>query len=149
MRLPECITALRWTKELSVGNGIIDSEHRNLIGMVNDVVHAIGMRDCGALEQAFGLLEDWLCVHFSNEAKIAQAINLDLSGRGPAQYHSLLELRRMRDELLAGNGIWPGGARDHFARSLKGWMIDGHIIDSDMPMKPALQARDYRFCPCW
>lgn len=47
MRLSECITALRRTRELSVGNGIIDYEHRNL-GMVNDVVRAIGTRDCGA-----------------------------------------------------------------------------------------------------
>lgn len=61
--------SLIWTKKLSIGNAIIDAEHRNLISMVNGVSHEIKIRDGSALSQAFKLLDNWLCVHFVNEDK--------------------------------------------------------------------------------
>ena len=138
---------LKWAKKLSVGNEIIDAEHRDLIGMVNGVTRAMGARDCHALAQAFELLEGWLYVHFANEEKIAQAVNFDFSNHKPAQQYSLKELQHMRDELIAKNGLWSDDAVDHFTLSLKNWVIDGHIINLDMLMKPALQAYDYEFRP--
>lgn len=138
---------LAWSEHLSVGNSVIDSEHRNLISIVNDVVHAIGARDCQALAQAFEQLEDWLCIHFANEEHIARAIKFDFSKHSSAQQHLLKELQHMRSELIAKDGMWSDGAVDHFARSLKHWMIDGHITNLDMLMKPALQALGYEFWP--
>lgn len=137
--------AIKWTKELSVGNEVIDSEHRNLIGMVNDVAHAIWKRDCAALEQAFEALEDRLQAHFVNEESIARTVGFVFSKHKPAQQYSLKELRHMRDELLTKNGTWSDGAADHFTNSLEKWMIDGHIIKLDMQMKPALLSRFYDF----
>lgn len=64
--------SIAWTKRLSVGNALIDAEHRNLIGMVNDVVCAIRAMDCLALSETLQLLEDWLGVHFANEERIAR-----------------------------------------------------------------------------
>lgn len=141
------MTNLTWTKKLSVGNEILDSEHRNLICLVGDVVCAIKARDCPALAQAFELLEDWLFVHYANEERIAQAVNFDFSGHKPAQQYSLQELRLMRDELAARNGTWSDDTVEHFTRSLKKWIIDGHIVNLDMRMKPTLQARCYKFWP--
>lgn len=138
---------LIWTNKLSVGNAIIDSEHRNLISMVNDVSHGIKTRDGSALSQAFKLLEHWLCVHFVNEEKIAQAINFHFEQHKLAQQHSLKEIQHMRNELAAKDGMWSDSAMAHFNRSLKNWMIDGHIIKLDMLMKPALQNYDYNFWP--
>lgn len=141
------MTGLMWTKKLSVGNEIVDAEHRNLIRMTNDVAQAIRTRDGSALAQAFELLENWLCVHFTNEEKIAEAVKFDFSSHKLAQQYSLKELRHMRDELIAKNGMGSDGAVAHFTRSLKNWMIDDHIINLDMLMKPALQAYDYKFWP--
>ena len=138
---------IKWTKELSVGNEVIDSEHRNLISLTNDVVHAIWARNHLALIQAFEMLENWLQIHFVNEEKIARMAGFDFSNHKPAQQHSLKELRHMRDELIAKNGIWSDGAADHFARYLKKWVIDEHIDGLDMQMKPALQSRPYGFRP--
>lgn len=138
---------LKWTNQLSVVNEIIDSEHRNLIGMVNNVAHAIRARDCHTLSHALELLENWLRIHFVNEQKIAQAVGFDFSNHKPAQQFLLKELQHMRKELIAKNGLWSDGAVNHFARYLKNWMIDRHIINLDMPMKPALQTHDYNFWP--
>ncbi|MDP4028605.1 MAG: hemerythrin domain-containing protein [Gallionella sp.] len=136
---------IKWTKELSVGNEVIDSEHMNLIGLTNGVVHAILKRDCAALAQAFEMLEDRLHAHFVNEEKIALAAEFDYSKHKQAQLYSLRELRHMRDELLAKNCVWGDGTVDHFTRSLRNWMIDGHIVKLDMQMKPALLSRPCDF----
>ena len=88
--------AIQWIKELSVGNEIIDSEHRDLIGLVNDVAHAIWKRDCATLAQTLEILENRLHAHFVNEEKIARAAGFDFSGHKSAQQYSLKELRQMR-----------------------------------------------------
>lgn len=62
---------LAWSEELSVGNAMIDSEHKDLIIIVNNVEHAIRARDSSALSRAFKLLEDHMRIHFTNEEKIA------------------------------------------------------------------------------
>lgn len=138
---------LVWTNHLSVGNAIIDADHRNLIGMVNDVNLGIKTRDGSALLQAFKLLENWLCVHFVNEEKIAQAVKFPFAQHKMAQQHSLKELQYMKEEWVAKNGAWSEGSAKHIARSLRNWMIDEHIIKLDMLMKPILQNYDYNFWP--
>ena len=55
----------------------------------------------------------------------------------------------MRDELIAMKGMWPDSVTEHSINFLKTWMIDGHIVNLDMRMKPALQAFDYKFWPGW
>ena len=138
---------LKWTAELSVGNAVIDAEHKNLINMANDVAHAIRARDCSALAQAFEALENWLNVHFMNEEQIALAAKFDFSNHKVKHQHWLKELRYMRDELVCKDGVWSDSAVDHFTRSLKYWMIDKHIVDLDMQMKPVLKNHPYNFMP--
>lgn len=138
---------LTWTKDLSVGNAIIDADHRNLIGMVNKVMYEIRTKDIPTLLYAFESLEGWLYPHFANEEKIAQAIGFPFRRHEQAQQHSLRELRYLKNELAIKEGVWSDGAVKHFTGFLKNWMIDEHIIKLDMQMKPAFQAYDYNFWP--
>jgi hemerythrin-like metal-binding protein len=91
---------LAWTEQLSVGNAVIDSDHKNLINMVGDIVHAIGARNHHTLAKAFELFERWLSAHFANEEHIARAIKFDFSKHKPAQLFSLKEILHLRDELI-------------------------------------------------
>ena len=63
---------------MSVGNAILDSEHRNLITKVNNIMSLIETGDYAALPGAFELLETWLMTHFENERTFAQARHLGL-----------------------------------------------------------------------
>jgi hemerythrin-like metal-binding protein len=137
---------LVWTKELSAGNAVIDSDHKNLIAVVNGIERAIRARDYSVISQAFELLEGWLCVHFANEDKIARATKFDFSKHKHAQQYSLRELQYFKDELVAKKGILCEGAIEHYALFLRDWMTE-HITKVDMPMKPMLQALDYKFWP--
>lgn len=136
---------MAWTEQLNVGNELIDSEHRNLISLSNDVTRAIKARDSSGLARAFEQLEQELCLHFANEEKMAQAVNFDFSHHQLAQHYGLNELRFLRDLLVAKNGLWFDGAIEHFACFLKNWMIDDHIVRLDMRMKPVLQTYPYNF----
>lgn len=138
---------LAWTKQLSAGNAIIDSDHKNLIAVVNGIERAIRARDYPVISQAFELLEGWLCVHFANEDKIARVAKFDLAKHKQAQQYSLKELQYFKDKLVARKGIWCESAIEHYAHFLKVWMTE-HITKVDMPMKPMLQALDYKFWPC-
>lgn len=138
---------LTWTEQLSVGNAILDADHRCLLSFVNDVANAIRAGDGSSLAQGFGLLENCLGVHFENEEKIALAIKLPFGQIKLAQQYSLKELQLMRNELVGRGGIWSDNMAEHFSQSLKKWMIDEHIIKRDMLMKPVLQTHDYNFWP--
>jgi len=136
---------LAWTEQMSVGNAAIDSDHKNLIDIVNDIISAIRARDSVTLPQAFARLEHCLCVHFEIEEKIAQAVNFDFSRYKQEQQYALRELQHLRDELVAKSGVWSDGAVAHFTGFLKNWMIDDHIIRLNMLMKPTLQSHSYDF----
>ncbi|MHB0926600.1 MAG: bacteriohemerythrin [Gallionellaceae bacterium] len=135
-----------WTKQLSAGNAVIDSDHKNLIALINGIERAIRAKNHSVISQAFELLEGWLCVHFANEERIARVVNLDFSKYRQAQQYSLKELQYFRNELVGKKGVWCDGAIKHYSHCLRRWMTE-HIIKVDMPMKPMLQALDYLFWP--
>lgn len=137
---------LAWSEELSVGNAMIDSEHKNLIIVVNSVEHAIRARDSFALSRAFKLLEDCMRIHFINEEKIAQAVNFPFTNNKQEHYYLLKLLQHMRDELEAKNGILSEDATEHFSHFLSDWMTE-HILKEDMLMKPVLQTYPCDFKP--
>lgn len=143
---------MSWNKQLSVGNTIVDSEHKHLISLVNQVERAMKtameLRDGAPLLHAFDQLEDELLRHFRNEEKIAGAIHFPFDEHMKAQEHMLTELHYLRSELMAKDCIWTRSALEHFCEFLDAWMTE-HITKTDMPMKSVLQGYDYNFWPDW
>jgi len=137
---------LVWTKQLSVGNAVIDSDHKNLIAIINGIQRVISEKEHSAVSLTFEFLEGWLCVHFNNEERIAQAAYLDFSHYKQAQDYSLKKLQYLRDELISKNGIWSDSAIRYYSHCLMLWMNE-HINRVDMPMKPGLQTLGYPFWP--
>lgn len=137
---------LEWSERLSVGNAMIDSEHRDLLKIINDVERAIRAKDSVALLQAFNLLEDGVCTHFVNEEKIAQAVNFAFTQNKPEHQYVQKEFHHIRDELVDKNGVWSESAAAHYSYFLSEWMIE-HILQEDMLMKPVLQTYPYDFKP--
>jgi hypothetical protein len=68
--------ALAWSNKLSVGNAVIDSEHRNLIVMVNSIEATFKSRDISALSQELEQVEYWLCAHFQNRKGLRRRLAL-------------------------------------------------------------------------
>lgn len=137
---------LAWTDNLSVGNAIIDSDHKKLITMINSAECMIHKRDSFALSQAFDQIECWLHVHFSNEEIIAQAIGFSFVKNNLDHEYLLKTFRLMRDVIVGKNGVWDEGAAEHYSEFLSDWFTC-HIIREDMLMKPILLTYPYNYKP--
>lgn len=135
-----------WTNQLSVGNAVIDSEHQNLIVMIDRIESMIRAKNAASLPQELEQFERDLCVHFINEEKLAQAVNFPFDKNKQEHQFVLKEFQRMKDELLARKGSWTDDAAKHYANFLSDWLT-GHIVREDMLMKPVLQTHDYKFWP--
>jgi hemerythrin len=131
---------------MSVGNESIDSEHKTLLNMVNDIERAIRKRNSAALLQAFKLFEDAVHIHFRNEANIAKAINYPFDEHKLEHQYVLNELQTMRDELISNEGRWSESAVEHYYGFLSEWTTV-HIGEDDMRMKAILDTYPYNFKP--
>lgn len=136
--------ALVWSSELSVGNAIIDSEHRNLIVMVSGLEAAIKAKDGSSLSQELEQIEYWLCAHFKNEKRIASAVGLDLTRIESVHRNLLEEFHRVRDKLDAMGDMWSDKVARQCYQHLCDW-ITGHVVKEDMLMKPTLKKHEYNF----
>lgn len=136
--------ALVWSSKLSVGNAVIDSEHRHLIVMVNSLGTTINARDGSALLQELEQIEYWLCAHFKNEKRIALAAGFDPARLESVHRSLLAEFHRMRDGLNALGSMWSDRSAKKYYQSLCDW-ITGHVLEEDMQMKPMLEACEYNY----
>lgn len=135
-----------WKNFWSVGNAIIDSEHRNLLEMAYGIEAMIKKGDISAVSQELEQFEYWLCDHFENEEEIALAINFDFFKNGLEHQKLLEEFHRMKDELMSYGNTLPTGAAKRYSHFLDEWLV-AHILKEDMLMKPLLQAHAYDFMP--
>ena len=103
-----------WTNQLSVGNAMIDSEHQNLIVMIDRIESMIRAKDAASLPQELEQFERYLCVHFINEEKLAQAVSFPFEKNKQEHQFVLKEFQRMKDELLAKKGAWTDDAAKHY-----------------------------------
>lgn len=137
---------LEWSKQLSVGNDLIDSEHRDLLKVLNEVESAIRARDSSNLPRMLRALKDCVSVHFADEERIAQAIGFDFTHNKREHEYVQNELAHMSEELVARNGLWSESAAMHYSYFLSEWMVQ-HILQEDMLMKPLLQTYPCDFKP--
>lgn len=138
--------ALIWSRQLSIGNRILDSEHKNLYGIINKMACSIAARDVAALSEAFELLENCLCTYFVVEERIAQAINFDFAQHRLAHRQLLEEFQRMKGELTAEKGLRPGGDEANYAHLLTNCLMH-HIKEDSRPLKMVLDTHFYDFNP--
>lgn len=135
-----------WTKKLSVGNALLDSDHKKLIDLVNHIELAIRAKDRDALPEMFNQLIDCVSVHFENEKRIARTIDFPFAEHELEYQYVQQELLHMRDELLNKDGRWSESAAEHYSYFLSAWFSD-HLTEEAMLMKPVLKALPYDFDP--
>lgn len=137
---------LTWSKRMSVGNETLDSEHKHILKLINEIDRAIGAKDSARFAQTLKQLEDSARMHFSNEARIAQAIDYAFVQHHSEHQHILDRIQDIETELAAHHGKWSASVAEHYFQLLSGWAID-HIDDHDMQMKLLLETLPYDFKP--
>ena len=138
--------ALTWTKQLSVGNAVLDAEHEQSLRLIDDIQCAIETKDSQAMLRSLKQFMDCMHAHFENEERLARTVNLPFSEHDLDHQNLRKEIQSIENELEAQNGVWHEHAVDHYADFLREWLI-GHITGEDMMMKPALEILTYEYEP--
>lgn len=134
---------LMWTKQLSVGNAIIDADHKELFGLASNIDCVIKAKDHSALPRAFKLLNACMNRHFLNEELLAHALDIPFAMHKVAHQNMLTELDLSRHQ-IEKDSVVAIYVMEHYAQFLLDWLVE-HIAEEDMPMKPVLHNHPYDF----
>lgn len=121
---------MSFSKELSMGNRIIDATHKKLNSRINEISYLIAARDAAGLSEAFELLENCLLAYFAIEENIARAVNFDFVKHRLDHENLLSKCQQIKDALLAENGAGLEIKGKHYVDLLKNYLIR-HIKDDE------------------
>ena len=130
---------LLWREELSVGNNVIDADHKYLIEIINMVQQSLEAKDRTELNRLLDDLSNYSLVHFDREEKIANAAGYAQAQQLGLSHKSLLkQLEQVRAEIEEMGQGWSPEVARHFTNFLRDWLIN-HVINEDCLMKPLLE----------
>lgn len=139
--------SLAWREQLSVGNNVIDSDHRYLIDIINRVEMSLNRKAAKELAAELESLTRYSQEHFVREEKIALAAGYTQTPKlGDSHAALLAKLEQVKLEVSQMGQEWSDETADHFASLLRNWLVD-HVIREDLLMKPALQKLSPLFDP--
>lgn len=135
--------SLVWREQLGVGNEQIDSDHKYLIEIINQVTHSLKTIDQGKLSVSVDNLSRFLEVHCSREEKIASAVGYEqISQLYESHVALLVELNKIKLEI---GKVDMATSTEHI-RVFLGELFS-HIIKEDLLMKPTLKKYSPSFVP--
>jgi hemerythrin len=137
---------LTWSQKMSVGNETIDSEHKRILDLVDEVDSTIRTRDIAQFGHVFKVLEDAARTHFEHEEQIARAINFPFEEHNLEHQYILDEFQIIKDKLADNQDGWSESVAEYYYMFLSTWAID-HVMEDDMKMKPLLDTYPYDFKP--
>lgn len=139
--------SLLWREQLSVGNNVIDSDHKYLIEIINRAEVSLSSKNRKELTVALDDLGQYSRLHFDREEKIASAVGYTQMPHLSQSHKELLgHLDQIRGEIDAMGQDWSTETVAHFTQFLRDWLIN-HVIKEDLLMKPTLQKHSPSFDP--
>lgn len=126
---------LQWRDQLSVGNDLIDTDHKYLLEIINKAEVSVEANNRVKLTEVLDELESYGKAHFEREELVATAVGYPKADQLHESHGKLVaELVKFREET---SGTWTKDASTHFTAFLRDWLIE-HVIKEDLPMKPWL-----------
>jgi hemerythrin-like metal-binding protein len=131
--------AVTWTPAMSVGVEVLDTDHKMLFGLINQLADAIAKGEADAIiASIINGLVDYTEYHFGREEAMMRACGYaGLESHLVAHQNIIEALQHFRD-------AYAGGFRDGIERRLLDFMrnwITGHILGEDMKYAPVMKGR--------
>ena len=130
---------MAWTEKLSVGVGVLDDDHKKLVGMVNELYDA--MQAGHGKEKLGGILDrlvQYTKFHFSREEKYFAETGYPASGPHKEQHEALTrQVLDVQKKYNAGVAATLSVDVMHFLRD---WLVK-HIQGSDQSYRAHLNAK--------
>ncbi len=135
---------LQWRKQLSIGNDLIDDDHKYLIAIINQAEHSWKAKNRVGLTAVLDSLSQYSKAHFLKEESIAIAVDYPDASR---LHESHEELIKRLDQVTQEIGeAWTSSWGENFTEFLRDWLIN-HVIKEDMQLKPYLTKHSPKFDP--
>jgi hemerythrin len=135
---------LQWRDQLSVGNDLIDDDHRYLIDIINKVEVSMKANNRVELITILNELEHYGQTHFDREEVVAKAVGYPNAEQLHNSHTELIgSLAKLKNEL---GDTWTEEKQVQFNGFLRDWLIQ-HVIKEDIPMKPWMTKFSPRFDP--
>jgi len=125
---------IRWTEAMSVGNPVLDRDHRTLIGLVNQMSQPANRQDRAVLEFVLDELLDYTVAHFAREEEHMRQIDFSDFDRHVAIHRSLTnQLVSIRRNFITGNRDMGTEVADFVADWLRNHILreDRRYVDED------------------
>lgn len=140
----EIVMGLDWREQLSVGNDLLDADHKHLIGVINQAELSLKSKNMPALTAVLENLASYGKIHFAREELVATAVGYPHVAQMHESHEALiLRLNQVKQE--TGDKL-SDEACEHFVAFLRDWLVT-HVIKEDMKMKPYLTKHSPRFDP--
>lgn len=135
---------LQWRDQLSVGNDLIDDDHKYLIDIINKVEVSMKANNRVELITILNELEHYGQTHFDREEVVAKAVGYPNAEQLHNSHTELIgSLAKLKNEL---GDTWTEEKQVQFNGFLRDWLIQ-HVIKEDIPMKPWMTKFSPRFDP--
>ncbi len=135
---------LQWREQLSVGNELIDGDHKHLIDLVNQAEESLKTKKPEGIKTVLGGLASYAKFHFAREELVSQAAGYPDVEKMHASHEALVaELTKLTEEM--GPEMSDAGAQ-HLVTFVRDWLIN-HVIKEDLLMKPFLTKFSPKFDP--
>lgn len=128
--------AILWRKEMSVGNDLIDQDHRYLICLFNSIELILSEEGLhNELPFYFAQLLEYTRFHFGREEKIQLKSNYAGYLMHKERHQRIIErLNEVNQELQNGKKE----IRDDLLALIREWIVD-HLVKTDIEMGPHLR----------
>jgi hemerythrin-like metal-binding protein len=130
-------TFMPWREEYSVGDDSIDSQHKEIIELINDLHRVLSLNGGNSTVAVKGILEQlmhYTIKHFQYEEKILQAC-----GYPDIENHKAMHGRLQRRTAAMRTNMYAVTDRDLLGY-LRDWWSD-HILTQDKAYSPYLAVR--------
>lgn len=135
---------LEWREQLSVGNDLIDQDHKHLIGIINRAELSLKSKNLVKLTTVLDELSAYSIRHFELEETLGKAVGFPDVERLHDAHQALLDkLERVKAGLA---DTWEDATADRFTKLLRDWLVN-HVIKEDSRMKPYLAKHAPNFDP--
>ena len=135
---------LQWRDQLSVGNDLIDADHKYLIEVINKAEECLRSGKRKELASTLDELARYSNTHFAREELIAKSVGYPAAAQLHLSHTQLVEtLNTFRAEVTE---TWTDASFTRFGTYLRDWLIQ-HVIKEDLPMKPWMTKHSPRCDP--
>lgn len=138
------VMGILWREQFSVGNDLIDMDHKHLIEIINKAEDNLMTNNRSQFNALLEDLSRYSKNHFEREELVAKAVGYP----GSSQLHEshtflAANLEQFKKDVGAH---WNDEAVSKFKTFLREWLIQ-HVIKEDLPMKPWITKHSPRFDP--